>query len=512
MTGQRDQPDPGRRRLVACAVAFGLVLYGLTCAPGVVWQDSAMFQFRVWHGNLSGQLGLPLAHPLYILLARAFTVLPLGDFAFRVNLFSALCGAACLGLAMDLLLCLTRSRFAAIAGTILLAVSHTFWTHAVIAELYDLYALGLLAELRVLERFFTRRQCRWLILALFLNGLNVSNHLLALLHGPAYVGVVIWALFARRIRVRQLPLLAMAFLAGTLPYLLLIISEIAGGQPVLLALKEALVGPPHRAHKVLTHAFPVVRQSVRSVEYFALNFPTPLVLLAPLGVWFAWKQPRTRWFIAVGATIFVIAFVFAFRYLVPDQYVFFTPCYVLLALFVALAIPRFVSQTRPRRIACLGLAILPAGVYELAPPMMKHWDVSIGVKREIPFRDSLTYFLRPRKNGEHSASRFATAALRQAAPDSLLIADSTIKNALVYVRDVEGVSRNVALNHGPDTTPAPPAVALTPEAVRLFAELKAAYICDDTPEYVPAWILRQYDAVPDGILFRLKEKPMKSSP
>ena len=68
------------------AVLFGLLLYGFTCAPGVLWQDSATFQFRVWHTELRSDLGLALAHPLYILLAKVFAWIPIGgNFAFRVN-------------------------------------------------------------------------------------------------------------------------------------------------------------------------------------------------------------------------------------------------------------------------------------------------------------------------------------------------------------------------------------------------------------------------------------------
>ena len=51
----------------------------------------------------------------------------------------------------------------------------------------------MLVELWLLERFFSRSQVRWLVLAMLVNGLNVSNHLLALLHLPAYFGVVVWA-------------------------------------------------------------------------------------------------------------------------------------------------------------------------------------------------------------------------------------------------------------------------------------------------------------------------------
>lgn len=520
----------GRRQIVTAAVLLGLLLYGLTCAPGVLWQDSGMFQFRTWHGDLSGELGLPLAHPLYILLARAFSVLPLGDFAFRVNLFSAICGAACLGFAVDLLLSLTRSRLAAITGTLLLAVSHTFWTHAVIAEVYDLYALGLLAELWLLERYFARRQTWWLVVALLVNGLNVSNHLLALLHAPAYVGIVIWALRANRLTVKQLPLLAVAFLGGTLPYTVLIIAKIADGQPVAETLTEALVGPPNRASKVLLYDFPLVRQTIKTAQYFAMNFPTPLALLAPIGLWTAWKQPRTRWFAAATAAIFAIGFVFAFRYEVPDQFVFFTPCYVLFALLVGVAIPHVKSPAGPRQSGksgpqtrrsvaidrvsglltrpawCLALAALPIVVYEVAPSLMRRWDISIGVKRDIPFRDSYTYFIRPRKNGEDGADQFARNVLRQAEPDGLLIADGTIMNAIGYVRDIDGIGRDVTLTAAMDIATSQPTIPLSPQAIKPFAERGAAYVCTDAAGYLPGWLLNEYDLVPEGVVFKLREK------
>ena len=37
-------------------------LYTATCAPTVLWQDSGLFQYRIWHNDLQGNLGLALAH------------------------------------------------------------------------------------------------------------------------------------------------------------------------------------------------------------------------------------------------------------------------------------------------------------------------------------------------------------------------------------------------------------------------------------------------------------------
>lgn len=459
-----------------------------------------MFQFRVWRGDWKGDLGLALAHPLYILVAKAFTLLPVGGFAFRVNLFSAVCGAACLGFMIDLLFSLTRCRTSAAVGTVLLAVSHTFWTHAVMAEVYELYALGLLVELWLLERFFSRSQVRWLVLAMLVNGLNLSNHLFAVLHLPAYFGVVVWAARMRQLRIREAVLLPVVFLAGASVYLTLIGTQIAGGQPLWEALEEAVLGPPHRAERVLALTFPLGRQTIRSIEYFVMNFPTPLALAAPVGLWLGWKNARLRWVTAFGGAVFLVAFVFAFRYPVPDQYVFFFPCYVLLPVFTVLALPGWLRRSAARRVLCLVLAIVPVAVYEAAPPVLHAMNVAIDVKRRLPFRETHVYFLRPRKNGEDGAARFARAALSQAGHGGLLIADTTMMNVLVYTRDVEGIGRGVTLSLGGDVVPASPAVPLTPEAVEPFVRKGSAYLCSDAVGYAPAWLLDKYARVPvDGV-------------
>ena len=68
-------------------------LYILTCAPTILWQDSGLFVYRIWHNDLEGNLGLALAHPLYIMLGIAVKRLPFADLAYKVNLMSAIFGA-----------------------------------------------------------------------------------------------------------------------------------------------------------------------------------------------------------------------------------------------------------------------------------------------------------------------------------------------------------------------------------------------------------------------------------
>ncbi len=501
----------GGRNAAVLAVLVGFALYYFTCMPGVGWQDSALLQYRVWRTDLKGECGLALAHPLYIALAIGASWLPVGDLPLRVNLFSAVCGALTLGLFAMLLWRLTLSLPAVAVGTIALGVSHTFWLHSVIAEEYNLYVLLLITELLLVERFVIRRQPRWLILALLVNGLNISVHDLALLHDPAYLGLIVWSWRQHWINFKHVLLGAVAVLIGSTLYTALIISAILGGQPILSALQEALTGK-YYAWAVLATKFDVGRQLMRAVLYFVLNFPTPLILLGPLGAYWSWKNPRLRWFVLFAGSIFVIDFIFSFRNLVADVYKFFAPGYAIFALFIGLAVPHLGRPSRVKTCLLCLLALLPVAVYEIGPPMLRTAGVSLGVSRELPLRDNYTYFLRPRKNGEDSAERFARVALNQAAPDGLLIADAdtNVKNVLTCVRDVEGIQPNVVLTVGADINGLPPLIETSPESIEPFLQRGQAYACSDNPGYVLNWILKSYQLEPvgdpEGIVFRLKRR------
>ena len=76
--------------LVFCVALAGLslVFYALTLAPTMLEGDSGEFQ------SLLRTLGIvhTTGYPLYTLVGHAFTWLPFGDVAYRVNAFSAAAG------------------------------------------------------------------------------------------------------------------------------------------------------------------------------------------------------------------------------------------------------------------------------------------------------------------------------------------------------------------------------------------------------------------------------------
>jgi len=512
-------PAVAQQRIVWPALGVGiaaLALYAATCAPDVLWGDSAALQVRVTSGQLTSPLGLALAHPLYILAARTWSILPFGNAACRVNLFSAICAAATLALVFAFVARLTFRMFGAWVAVIVLGLSHTFWTHAVIAEVYALYALGLATELCLLERYTATGRRAWLMAAFFINGLGVCNHLLAILHVPAYAIFITSRAVRRTLRWQHVLLAGIFWISGASLYIAMIAGEIAVRGDWLAVAKEALTGRPY-AEQIGGDAFPFGRQALRTLAAFVWNFPTAAFLAAGLAM--AAMRPkggdtvkRPRMAVASDGNSALARFcvlllltnlVFGFLYRVPDQYVFFIPSYVLIAIFVGLGAAR-AGHTPTWRWMLIALAALPALVYEIVPPILERYDIGLASVRRIPGRREYLHLLRPRKNGDHSARSYGTSALQTAGPGGLILADSTIKPVLIYLRDIEGIGRDVILQAGAETDMKEPTLVTAPEVVRRYADQGRAFIC--APEMHLPWLHEQYEFIPAGLIYRLKPR------
>jgi len=181
---------------LAATLASGAV-YFYTAQPNVGLLDSGEFIVAAQHFGVPH----PTGYPLWTILAWLFQLLPLGNAAWEVNLFSGLCGALAVGATTLLASSMLRWMMpwwgegqtgtplvrGLIAGTfgLLFAFSFSFWTQAVIAEVYTLH--GLLVALFLISLYWwVRRPSRDLpILASFFTfSLCMSNHHLTLALAP----------------------------------------------------------------------------------------------------------------------------------------------------------------------------------------------------------------------------------------------------------------------------------------------------------------------------------------
>ena len=177
------------------AALAALWVYALTLSPTVAWvnlgEDS---------GDLlvaSATLGIPhpTGYPLFVLLGRLATFLPLGSIAFRINLVSALAAAVSVYALARLALALAPSSrgllgaLGASACALLYASSRGAWSQSVLAEVYTLNAAFLGLILWLLVEAQRERDVKRLLLASYLFGLGLTNHLLLLAAAPAFVVV-----------------------------------------------------------------------------------------------------------------------------------------------------------------------------------------------------------------------------------------------------------------------------------------------------------------------------------
>ena len=175
------------------AVLAGAV-YFWTAAPNVTLLDSGEFLVAAQH------LGVPhpTGYPLWTLLAWIFQLLPLGNAAWEINLFSGVCGAAATGLAASLFSSSTRwmlgeritrwrglNFMASVSVALLFAFSASMWSQAVIAEVYTLHALLIGMFLASLYAWLRRPESLSLLMTpFFLLALSFSNHQLSVALAP----------------------------------------------------------------------------------------------------------------------------------------------------------------------------------------------------------------------------------------------------------------------------------------------------------------------------------------
>ena len=179
--------------LLGFGVSLGIYIW--SAAPNVTLLDSGEFIVA------AGFFGVPhpTGYPLWTLLAWVFQLLPLGNLAWEINLFSGVCGAMAVGLCGALICNQLRwvlgccgggvgrrvPLLVAVPVSLAFALSVSMWSQAVIAEVYTLHALLVVLYLIALAGWVRRPSSdRRMLAAFFLLALGFSNHHLMLVLAP----------------------------------------------------------------------------------------------------------------------------------------------------------------------------------------------------------------------------------------------------------------------------------------------------------------------------------------
>ncbi len=166
---------------VFVAIVLGS-LYLKTLLPGIHdWGDATKAQFL---GRVLG-IGHATGEPVYILLTHIWSYLPIGELAWRINFFSAVCAVGtCVFLYCTARLLGSR-RSSAILAALLLGVTPTLWSQAVSAEVYTLNSLFFSAVIHSLLLWQASHKMQPLYRAVALYALALGGHMTIIFLFPA---------------------------------------------------------------------------------------------------------------------------------------------------------------------------------------------------------------------------------------------------------------------------------------------------------------------------------------
>jgi len=485
---------------VACA---GFLLYAATAQQGVSWQDSGMLQFRIVTGDYIGNLGLALAHPLYIAIARLFLLLPCSDEWLRLSLCSGAGMAVTLANVSILGRVLTGRSWIGLLTAGMLAFMHTPWWLATITEVYTWNTAFFSAELIVCIGCLRRPSLVLVSALFFLAGLNIGVHNLALLSLPVYGICLLVFVFRRGLPPAALTVAGAAYVCGAVPLLWLVIQEVMQTGDIPAAIASVLFS---------RYSGQVFNLSARwnllgvNAALSCLNFVHAGTLLGIVG----WMQMRTTAGRQIAWPLYVLLGLhglFFVRYSVPDQFTFILPSLVLFSLGIAVGIDvlsrRSASWRNAVVTACLLSIVLMPLTYAVFPSVLKKMNISVRRDRVLPFRDEMRYWIVPWKHNERSAELFARAALSEAAPDGIIVCDSTSYYPLVLMQmalpNAEGVSvemySGMSGRYGGDH-----------EALKMAVPGRSVFIVSPALNFISQQYQQEFDWVKqtEDVLYRLR--------
>jgi hypothetical protein len=481
-----------------------VALYAATCAPGSLWQDSGVYQYRIWQNDIEGELGLALSHPLYHIIGIIVKYIPIGEFGYRINLISAVSGAFAVANLFLLLRLWLKKNLPAILAAMTLALSHTFWRHAVIAEDYTMYAALLLTELLMLLQYVKTKRVVFLYLLGLVNGLAIATHMFASIAFVCYLVFLVVLLVQKQIRLKDLGIIVGLWVIGAAPYEYLIINKYIQTGDFTATLASALFGNRWQSNVInIGLSAKLIKENLIMMAY---NFPTPNVIFFFAGLYGLKKASPSRAFKNILLALLALFFIFAFRYTVQDRYAFFIPFYCLACILFGVGFDFLLRPAGHKTLAYLVLifALLPVPVYIIAPATAEKIQFKLPTRGDIPYRNDYRWFLRPWRTGRDSPERFVNEIYDTVETGAIIWADTTTVSPLLYGQHVKGKRGDVKIISSFTSSEGSP--EFNEQTIEKLLDERAVYVVSPTGGYCPDFLLERYSFVPSGVIWRVVEK------
>jgi hypothetical protein len=461
--------------LAAGAAAF--VLYHATLLPGFDFGDTASFQVMAGSPAISPRD----SYPLYFALGRLFAWWQPGDPARALNLASAVEAALACALLVVVCVELSGSLLASLAAAAAFAGSYTFWSQAVIAEVYALHIALVLATMLLLLRWERQPTMGRLAAFFAVYAISFGNHLSMSLLLPVYAAF----LFASApggwrglVNARVIALASALAALGALQYTWNLRALRDAAQPpatVLAALQTFwfdVTKADWRDTMVLRVPAGMAAERISMYRFDLLQqFGWAFPIAALAGATYLLRRHPARGLLLAGA--YLVNVLFALGYNVGDSHVFFLPSHLMIALTAAVGLGAFDRLFRARgAIAAVLLLVAAFRLYDVYPAVDRHEDVRphdflSTLTRDVDARSAvlLTDVNWQAQNGLTYFTKYVRADLAAARmPDVLLYAPALVRDNHAIGRDVvldSRARRELDAAYGPFFTTVPDGAAPT---------------------------------------------------
>ncbi|MGI8650128.1 MAG: glycosyltransferase family 117 protein [Rubrobacter sp.] len=327
-------------------VLVGLVafrLYFRTLAPTILYYDPAGMYDSLMLQVKAAVLGIPnpTGYPTYMMLVHLFTYLPIeGGAAYKVNLASAVFGAAAVAVVFFVCRMLTGRIAPAVVGALLFAISRTFWSQAVITEVYTLSILFIALDLLALFLWRKTSQDKYLLAFAFLMGLSMTNHMTSGLVLPAaalFIVLTDWRkVFAWRLVLKGAGLFAL----GLLPYVYLPVRAVMDpplneADPSTPGRFLALVTGSNFRERMFVFGWDEIGERLSHYAGFLANQFNPLFLVVAAFGAFALSYRRDVATLAMLCSLYLGWLIYGMQYEIRDYFLYFIPTYLIVCILVA---------------------------------------------------------------------------------------------------------------------------------------------------------------------------------
>lgn len=169
-------------------------IYGYSMAPDVYVSDFAEFQY------LPAKLGVPHPNgfPFFMLVGWAWSHLPIGTLAWRMNLLAVLTGAMAIGVTSAFVYHIQKRMSQALVTGLLLTLTPTLWKYSVAAERYGLNLFLICASFWCAWMVGRSERARWIAFSSGFFALALTTHPTSAVIGPIwFIYLVSNSLFLR---------------------------------------------------------------------------------------------------------------------------------------------------------------------------------------------------------------------------------------------------------------------------------------------------------------------------